>query len=85
MAVRCKMKLIEIHQSYYNRDSRTLVFHTEYDHSIPEDQRFQIATPTGRLEQHVDNPAALAQFELGKSYYFDAVPVEAAEPNAPAM
>jgi hypothetical protein len=46
-----------------------------YDTSIPEDQRFQQATPSGSFEQLVDNPAALEQFELGKSYYVDFTPV----------
>ncbi|MET3527282.1 hypothetical protein [Phenylobacterium koreense] len=33
-------------------------------------------TPNGKLEMTVTNPAAIAQFELGKSYYLDFTPVE---------
>jgi hypothetical protein len=54
--------------------SKTLVFWPEYDRTIPEDQRFSDATPSGRLEMMVNNPAAIKQFELGKSYYLDFTP-----------
>ncbi len=48
----------------------------QYDESIPEDQRFQEATPTGELKMFVSNPAALAEFELGKDFYLDFTPVK---------
>lgn len=34
-------------------------------------------TPSGKLEMTVTNPAAVAQFELGKAYYIDFTPVAA--------
>lgn len=48
-----------------------------YDDKIPEDQRFQKATPSGTIEMQIDNPAAVELFELGKYFYADffAVPV----------
>ena len=45
----------------------------EYDQSNPEDQRFQTATPTGRLEMEIDNPARIDFFKPGESYYIDLV------------
>jgi len=47
------------------------VFRPEYDESIPEDRRFQKATPSGELRMMVDNPAALDALQLGNTYYLD--------------
>lgn len=72
--VRGKFKLTEIHQSAWAGDGRTLIFQAQYDPDSPEDQKYAQFTPTGRIEMHVDNPAALQQFELGKAYYVDFTP-----------
>lgn len=80
MTVRSKFRLTRIEESKYHPQQpgqKTLVFTTQYDGTIPEDQRFCQATPTGELRMVVDNPTALAAFELGKDYYFDATPVPA--------
>lgn len=69
MSVRAKMVLTTI--ADHNWGGKTLKFSTQYDATIPEDQRFQKATPSGSIEMQVDNPAALEQFALGKSYYVD--------------
>jgi hypothetical protein len=69
MSVRAKVKLTTVTE--YIGGSRKLLFETQYDAAIPEDQRFCKATPFGQFEMHVDNPAAIEQFELGKSYYID--------------
>lgn len=53
---------------------RTLVFSAAYDDGTPENQRFSKATPSGSIEMLVDNPEALKQFEIGKSYYLDFTP-----------
>lgn len=74
--VRAKFTLQEVRQSSYNPTARTLIFRPQYDESIPEDQRFSKATPNGNFEMTVDNPAALAQLELGKRYYVDFTPAE---------
>lgn len=76
MKIRCKMKLIEISSVYWSTGKR-LVFQPEYDATIPEDVRFQKATPSGRFEIFVDNAAALASYTLGDFYYFDSTPVTA--------
>lgn len=74
MIVRAKFKLSKIVTEKYApgfQEQATLVFEAQYDDTIEEDRRFAKATPTGRFEMRVDNPAALAFFELGKTYYFD--------------
>lgn len=53
---------------------RTYRFLASYDTSVPEDQRYAKATPSGQLTIAVDNPAVV--FEPGKSYYLDFTPVE---------
>lgn len=78
MAVRAKFKLIEITATHWG--SKRLKFSCEYDSTIPEDQRFQKATPTGSIEMQIDNPAAVEQFALGKTYYADFTPAEVAVP-----
>lgn len=73
--VRAKFKLTSIEWNY--GVARKLVFTTQYDQTIPEDQRFYKATPSGRFEMLVDNPKALEMFKLGEDYYFDASPAPA--------
>ena len=48
----------------------------QYDMSIPEDRRFQKATPWGEIQLHIDNPAAVDQLKIGKGYYVDLTPCE---------
>ncbi|CAJ7796705.1 Uncharacterised protein [Burkholderia pseudomallei] len=75
MSVRCKMRLNAIvGQSWGGVKA---VFNCEYDNTIEEDRRFQTATPTGMAEFVIDNPAAIEQLVIGKSYYFDMTPVDA--------
>jgi len=74
MSVRAKMALTSITSHAWSPNAKTLRFSAQYDPSILEDQRFQKATPSASFEMQVDNPAAIAQFELGKSYYMDFTP-----------
>lgn len=53
---------------------RTFRFMPMYDPSVPEDQRYAQATPSGSLQMQVDNPAV--SFEPGRDYYLDFTPVE---------
>lgn len=48
----------------------------QYDMSIPEDRRFQKATPWGEISLHIDNPAAVEQLKIGKAFYIDMTAVE---------
>jgi hypothetical protein len=72
MTVRAKLHLTS--ETSHEWGGKTLRFDTRYDDTIPEDKRFQKATPSGHAELMIDNPAALAQFEIGKDYYVDFVP-----------
>jgi hypothetical protein len=73
--VRGLLKLITIKSNSYS-SSKELEFFAEYDNSIPEEQRFAKASPSGRFVYNVDNPAALEQFVLGGKYYIDFTPVD---------
>jgi hypothetical protein len=75
--VRSKFQLTEITEMQWG--GKRLKFQTIYDNSIPEDARFQKATPSGSIEMVIDNPVALAQFELGKYYYADFSAIEPAQ------
>jgi hypothetical protein len=58
-------------------DGNTVEFSTVYeppDERDTENQRFTTATPWGTIRMGIDNPAALAQFETGKTYYVDFHP-----------
>jgi len=84
--VRCKMRLAKITESAGYPGSnyvapKLLRFETCYDDKIPEDRAFADASPGGFMEIHVSNPAALAKFELGEFYYFDAIPCEEKAPS----
>jgi len=82
MAVRAKLRLHDI--TPHEGGAKTVRFHAEYDPSIPEDQRFSEATPSGSVELYVNNQAALAQFEQGKAYYLDFTPVPEASAGTEA-
>lgn len=71
--VRCKMQLVAIKSFAWG--GKELTFQPNYDPTIPEDVRFQKASPSGQFNITVDNPAALEQFKMGEFYYFDATPV----------
>lgn len=72
MSVRAKLTLSAIEHSSWG--GKTLKFSAQYDQTIPEDQRFQKATPSAHAEFQIDNPAALEQFNLGDAYYVDFTP-----------
>lgn len=76
MSVRAKFKVSEHRLFAWNPNARTIVLEPQYDQSIPEDKRFCEATPSGRLEMHVTNPAAIEQLAIGKTFYLDFTPVE---------
>lgn len=80
--VRAKMELVYVRTDEYPHggESKRVVFQPRYDTSIPEDQRFQKATPSGELWMQLDNPEALKFFQEHKSFYIDFTPVPKAEP-----
>lgn len=55
-------------------DSRVYEFSALYDTSTPENLRFTKATPYGKLEIQVSNPAVV--FKPGKAYFLDFTEAE---------
>lgn len=68
MTIRAKFEVISV-------ENETVTLEPRYDETIPEDRRFNEATPWGRLEMFVNNPAALEQLQPGRVFYLDLVPV----------
>ena len=81
MTVRCKLRCNSVR--FFNQDntgSREYTFGAVYDMSIPEDRRFQRATPYAEFKIMVDNPAVYDRFEVGRDYYFDMDEASSPEP-----
>jgi hypothetical protein len=83
MTIRAKLHLTQL--TMHEWGVKTVKFEARYDPSIPEDQRFMKATPSGHAELTIDNPTAIAQLELGKDYYVDFTAVEQPMPTAAAQ
>jgi hypothetical protein len=76
MTVRAKFTVTEKTQFAWSKDSVKIRLTPVYDTSIPEDQRFAKATPSGEFWMQVDNPSAAEALVLGKTYYIDLTPAE---------
>ena len=72
--IRAKFQLMSLAAQFEGSENKTAIFAPQYDTSIPEDQRFQQFTPSGRFEIVVNNPNVLAALEVGKQYYIDLTP-----------
>lgn len=46
----------------------------EPDYSSDENKAWAKFTPSGKVEMRIDNPPALAVFEVGKDYFIDFTP-----------
>jgi hypothetical protein len=77
--IRAKFQVTVITEFAWSNVHKEVTFESRYDPSIPEDQRFVPGIPSGKLMMIVDNPAALEQFQTGKTFYLDFTPVEEAE------
>jgi hypothetical protein len=73
MSVRAKFTVQSI-TSHAHGQAKTVRLNAVCADEVPENQRYHRYTPSGSLEITIDNPAALEQFELGKSYYLDFTP-----------
>ncbi len=80
MAIRCKMRLDNVFRQNYS--GIKAFFSCQYDDTIPEDQRFQKATPSGSADFVIDNPKAAEQLVIGDYYYLDLHPVPKPEVKA---
>lgn len=68
--VRAKMTVTKISD---NRLHMSCVYDPELK---AEDRSFMEATPWGELTMGIDNPRALTEFEVGKTYYVDFTKVD---------
>jgi hypothetical protein len=69
MSTRAKMHLVGIIPQMWG--GFQVLFQCQYDDTIPEDKKFCKATPSGEARFTIDNPAAISQLTIGKTYYFD--------------
>lgn len=80
MAIRCKFQVMEITENHYNNmanpPAKRVKLEARYEDKIPEDQRFYSSTPSGSLDFVTNNPLALAELTLGRSFYIDLTPAE---------
>lgn len=77
MAFRAKLELTHFDVQDFGKNGKSVKakFSARYDTTIPEDQRFQKATPSGDCTLQIDNPAVLEQLEAGTSFYVDFTPI----------
>ena len=76
MSIRAKFTVTQITETKFGPGPaypchKSVILEPRYDQSIPEDVRFSVSTPSGKMEMRIDNPVALAQFIPGESFYVD--------------
>ena len=76
MGRRIRGKMVVESVTHYDYPAVLVTMECRYDRSIPEDQRFAKATPSGDLRMQIDNPDVIELMKPGKSFYIDFVPVE---------
>lgn len=74
MTVKAKFTVTQV--THYEGTGAHITLEPRYDKTIPEDQRFHDATPTGKFEMYVSNRAVIDEMRPGKVYYveFTAAP-----------
>ena len=58
-------------------DARERIVMSACHDGTPEGQQFSKATPSGRLEFELTNPAVVGTYEPGQLYYIDITPKSA--------
>lgn len=72
--VRAKFKVTSIVTTEFGpfqQSQKKIVLEPQYDQKIAEDVSFCKATPSGRMEMVIDNPAAIAAMPVGTTFYVD--------------
>ena len=77
MAVQCVMFVQSVKQNSHDKESREIEFTviSRGDHA----KEWSKYTPSGRTTLYVTNPAAIAQFEVGREYLITFEPYEKPE------
>jgi hypothetical protein len=71
--MRAKFEVQSVKRTTWGREAVAVAVYS----GNAEDNQFAAATPTGKLEITVTNPAAMDFLEPGKSYYLDFTPADA--------
>lgn len=71
--VRAKMRVTSVTTHEWSPHARGVKLTAEYDTTIPEEQRYAQATPSGSVDLVIDNPAIVDFFTLGRKFYIDFV------------
>lgn len=75
MTVRAKMVLESVIPCAYG--GAQAIFRCAYDpKKSEEDVSFAKAKPSGEARFQIDNPGAISQLTIGKTYYFDMSPAD---------
>jgi hypothetical protein len=74
----CKF-VCEWHKEYGPHGPTSYRLVARYDPDLPEDRRFNEATPWGEMEIGIQNPALAGFFSPGKAYYITITPAEEAK------
>lgn len=69
MSIRTKFTVTQV--THYESGGATITLEPRYSKDIPEDQRFNTATPSGKFEMYVNNPAVVERMRPGKVFYAD--------------
>jgi hypothetical protein len=72
--IRCKLRLEAVIPRAWG--GVKAIFRAQYDETIPEDRRFEKATPCGTVDLDITNPHAIAELVIGGAYYFDMIKAE---------
>lgn len=76
MPVRGKFTVVSRKAFSWSPQAVEIELQPVYDSSLPEDQKYSQATPSGHITILVDNPPASNQLQLGKTFYIDFTAVE---------
>jgi hypothetical protein len=76
MSVRAKFKVTAIKAFDWSSVIKEITLTPQYDHTIEEDRRFFDSTPSGEFRMNVNNPKAIEQLVLGKTFYIDLTEAE---------
>lgn len=71
MTVRAKFRVDRIVKTAAQPEAAEITLSPQYDKSIPEDQNFSKATPSGTMTLYVTNLPAIEALGLGKFFYVD--------------
>lgn len=74
--VRGKFTVTKIAEMSWSKTAREVTLSAVTDSSSEENTKFTKFTPSGSISMVVDNPPALEQLQIGKTYYVDFTPAE---------